>query len=144
MPELNRRFFLKMAGAAGLVPVLPALPAAASGGATSSQMLWASLYARAGSAQGFAGVTQTMGLSGQAAQGVYAKVIGSHALAAQGATQLSRVVRPAPAVVAAPSSAKAVNRRSIAAEIDRFLAEDEDDLDEPDVLNEMDGVEAPE
>lgn len=42
MPELNRRRFLQFAGAAGLAPIMPALPvsaAASSRTVTSSQML---------------------------------------------------------------------------------------------------------
>lgn len=79
MPRLNRRTlfqFLGAAGAAAALP-LPAAPRSAVAGSTAtSQALWASLYAKSGSATGFAKVAKGMGLSRQAALGVGSRVAG--------------------------------------------------------------------
>lgn len=97
MPELNRRHFLQMASAASLVPAIPALPASAAtapSAMTSAQMLWAKLYANAGNAPNVTGLARAMGISSEAAQGVFAKLIRTQVLAAPGATGLSRAMNP--------------------------------------------------
>lgn len=98
MPQLNRRRFLQAASAAGLIPALPALPAGAAATApsamTSAQMLWAKLYANAGNAPNVTGLARAMGISSDAAQGVYAKLIQKNILAAPGVGGLSRAINP--------------------------------------------------
>jgi hypothetical protein len=135
MPQLSRRRFLQVASAAGLVPALPAFPAsvtaATTRGLTASQMLWASLQARAGSAQNLGRMTQSMGISGEAAKGVYTKLIQNHAVTAHGAASLSRVARPAP--MAAPAglstapTAKVAQTQPIKVDLKRLLSEDVED-----------------
>lgn len=99
MSKLNRRTFMQVAGAAGLAPLLPALPArATAGGAASAKMLWASLAARAGNINTFRQVTQSIGLSTSAVEGVYAKLVQTQVLSAHGANALNR---PAPTALRA-------------------------------------------
>jgi uncharacterized protein (DUF1501 family) len=137
MPNLNRRRFLQMTGAAGLAPALPAMPAAAvaSGPATHAQLLWASLHARAGSAAGFADVTRLMGLSSQAAQGVYANVARLNVVTAHAATRLNRVSAPRP--MARKTSAPSPKHRGLEQRVRRFVGETYDtpasqaDIEEP-------------
>ena len=85
MPKLNRRFFLQLTGAAGLAPAVPALPARAAATAKATaptaKLLWASLYAKAGSQAKLAGVAQSLGISGHAARGISAKLAASHIIA---------------------------------------------------------------
>ena len=136
MPEFNRRRFLQVASAAGLAPALPVLPAAAasvSGGATSAKMLWASLYARAGSGQGFAGVASGMGLSSQAATGVAAKILPAHVLAAQGGIGAGRAAVTRAGATGA-GARTAVTKRSFRADLERMLSDLIDD-EAPDVTD---------
>ena len=87
MPELNRRFFLQMTGAASLASALPAMPARAATTAPASahtaKLLWASLYKRAGSAAAFQSKAQSLGLSASAAHGVSSKIAATHLVAAR-------------------------------------------------------------
>ena len=77
--------------------MLPALPArAAAGGATTAQLLWASMYARAGNASNFAGVARSVGVPGHAARGIGAKIVHSQVLAGQGLASLKLAARPMP------------------------------------------------
>lgn len=79
MPSFNRRGFLQLASAAGIAPLLPALPApavAATGKSAISKALWTSLYAQSGSASGFVNIAKGMGLSNSAIQGVSARSVG--------------------------------------------------------------------
>ncbi len=91
MPKLNRRRFLQVLSAAGLAPAMPAFAASATtttaAGLTTSQMLWRSLYAQAGSVQNLGGITRGMGISTTATHSVYTKLIQNHALTAHGASQ---------------------------------------------------------
>lgn len=91
MPDFNRRHIMQLASAAGLAPALAALPGratvAAPAVASHAQLLWASLYARAGSTSGLAQVAQTMGMSAQTAAGMSAKVAGVRVLATKGAVR---------------------------------------------------------
>ena len=100
MPKLNRRRFLQVFSAAGLAPAMPALAASATtttaAGLTTSQMLWGSLYAQAGSVQNMGGISRGMGISTTATHSVYTKLIQNHALTAHGASSLTRIARPAP------------------------------------------------
>jgi hypothetical protein len=85
MPKLNRRHLIQAAGAAGLASLIPAMPASAAplaGSATPSQMLWASLYKKAGNSENFAALARSMGVSGKAAHGIHTKLAQRHALAA--------------------------------------------------------------
>lgn len=100
MPKLNRRNFLQFASAAGLAPALPGLAAtaapaaAAPAGASSAQMLWASIYARAGTAAGFGQVAGSMGLPPAAAAGVAGQVVQHQALTASVASRVLQTPRP--------------------------------------------------
>ncbi len=122
MPKLNRRRFLQVATAAGLSPALPAFSggaAAGTGTASHSQMLWASLHARAGSPQAFARVTSSMGLTPRAATGVSAKIIQGRVLTAHSAARVNRLANPARprSVGSAPQPDQSALRRRL----DRFL-----------------------
>lgn len=74
MPVLNRRRFLQVASAAGLVPAMPALPAAApaTSAYTSAQLMWAKLYAQAGNAPNVQGLARALGVAPDVAKGLYA------------------------------------------------------------------------
>jgi hypothetical protein len=130
MPELNRRRFLQFAGAAGLAPIMPALPASAaasSGTVTSSQMLWASLYAKAGNAQN--------------AQGIYAKLVQNQLLTAHTANTLRGTLRSAP--VQAQPATEALRPKSISVDIEKLLgdtAQDETDLISQESIEEIEGL----
>ena len=79
MPNLDRRGFLRLSGAAGLVPFLPSVPARAVAATTNvptSKALWAGIYAKSGSVPRFASVAGNMGLSNAAIQGVAARSVG--------------------------------------------------------------------
>ena len=93
MPSFNRRGFLQLASAAGVAPLLPALPApavAATAKGSISKALWASLYAHSGSASKFVNVAQNMGLPNAAIQGVSARSIGVKVAMSAAAPTLQR------------------------------------------------------
>ena len=97
MSQINRRLFLQMASATGLAPALSSLPAraaVASGAQSTSQMLWASLGARAGSASNFAGLAGSLGVPPSASYGVYSKITATRMVAAQGAIKAGRSFGP--------------------------------------------------
>ena len=134
MPELNRRRFLQVVGAAGLAPAIPALPvqaAAAPRAATAAQLLWASMYARAGTAQNAVGVARSLGVRSAAAQGVYANAVQSAAMVAHGATRLGRVASARSAAVRMSPARKAPNPRSMRMDIERLIGKDRDELADP-------------
>lgn len=124
MPRLNRRFFLQLTGAAGLAPAIPALPAraavAAPAGATTSQMLWASLHAQAGTAPKLARVAQSFGLSAKAATGICAKVTGVH-LAAASTAKASQTATKA----LQPRATKSLGNITRRIDLRKWLTEDE-------------------
>ena len=126
---LNRRRFLQVLSAAGLAPAMPAFAASATttraADLTTSQMLWGSLYAQAGSVQKLGGITRGMGFSTTETHSVYTKLIQNHALTAHGASSLTRIARPAPppTMAAAPVS-KARAPRQINVDLDRLLGDD--------------------
>lgn len=127
MPQLNRRRFLQLAGAASLAPAIPALPAAAPRGVTSAQMLWASLYAKAGNAQSANGIASAMGITAEAAQGVYARLVQTQMLTAHSTGILRHTARPIPA----PSpTAPAAKPQSISVDVQKLLTESEIEPDE--------------
>ena len=144
MPELDRRRFLQFAGAAGLAPIMPALPASAaasSGTVTSSQMLWASLYAKAGNAQNAQGIASAMGISTEAAQGIYAKLVQNQLLTAHTANTLRGTLRSAP--VQAQPATEALRPKSISVDIEKLLgdtAQDETDLISQESIEEIEGL----
>ena len=145
MPELNRRRFLQVVSAAGLAPAIPALPvhaAAAPRAATTAQMLWASMYARAGSAQNAVGIARSLGVRGAAAQGVYTQLAHSSALAAQGATRLGRVAASRSAPVRMSPVRQAPNPRSSRLDFERLIAQDCDDVSDIAEDDEIEEVEA--
>lgn len=85
MPDMNRRSFMQLFGAAGLTPMAPLAPlvqpaparaALGASGSATSKALWTSLYAKAGSQAEFIGMSRNMGLSNAAIQGVSARSIG--------------------------------------------------------------------
>lgn len=129
MPKLNRRRFLQVLSATGLAPAMPAFAASATtttaAGLTTSQMLWGSLYAQAGSVQNMGGISRGMGISATATHSVYTKLIQNHALTAHGTSSLTRIARPAPppTMAAAPVS-KATAPRQINVDLDRLLGDD--------------------
>lgn len=127
MPQLNRRRFLQMAGAASLAPAIPALPAAAPRGVTSAQMLWASLYAKAGNAQSANGIASAMGISTEAAQGVYARLVQTQMLTAHSTGILRHTARPIPATAPTAPVAKS---QSIKVDLKKLLTENEIEPDE--------------
>ena len=80
MPDLNRRSFLQIAGAAGVSPLFPGMVGSGAGVAKSSvstsKALWASLYSNSGSVTEFVGFAKNMGLSNTAIQSVSARSLG--------------------------------------------------------------------
>lgn len=141
MPELNRRRFLQAASAAGLAPLIPALPvqaATVSRSASTAQMLWASIYARAGTAQNAVGVAQSLGVQGAAAQGVYARAIQSGAMAAHGATRIGRLASARSVPGRIPSPRQAPNPRSMRLDLERLIRTDDDDVRDPVEVDDID------
>ena len=126
MPKFNRRSFLQMIGAASLAPAIPSLPAqaATAGGASHAQLLWASMYRRAGSASKFARVTQGLGISATTTQRLQAKLVGSRVLMAEGAVRAQRVARPAPRVLT--TSPKDVSPKGSFSKARKMLIDDAD------------------
>lgn len=126
MPTLNRRHFLQAASAAGLAPALPAFPAGAAAATKTvktSQMLWAGLIARAGNVPNAASLTRTMGISGAAAQRVYAKLVETNMISAYGASTVARAAHPAATSLNASAPANPFNTRSVRANLERLLAD---------------------
>ena len=79
MPSFNRRGFLQLLSAAGAAPLMPALPAgavSASAKTSVSKALWSGIYAKSGSATKFVSVARNMGLPSSAIQGVSARSVG--------------------------------------------------------------------
>lgn len=98
MPDMNRRSFFQVLGAASLAPFLPALPAqpaAAASGASVSKALWSGIYAKSGSASGFVHTARGMGLPATAIEGVSAKSVGVRVLASgvQGSLSQTKALR---------------------------------------------------
>ena len=92
MPNFNRRGFLYLLSAAGVAPLMPALPARAAAATASgsvSKALWASIYAKSGSASKFVGVARNMGLSNAAIQGVSARSVGVRVAVAAAANPIT-------------------------------------------------------
>jgi hypothetical protein len=142
MPELNRRRFLQVVSAAGLAPVMPALPvsAAAPRGVTTAQMLWASMHARAGSVQNAVGVARSMGIHSTAARGIYTKLAHSGAMAAHGASHLGRVAHARPAPVRPAPTGQAPHARSFQVDMDRVLGRDLENTPEPFDADDIDEI----
>lgn len=134
MPKLNRRIFLQMTGAAGLMPVLPASRiAAAPKVATHAQMMWASLYARAGNVKSAADVARTMGVSGAAARGIFSKLAAANLLSAPGAHMLGHMTT-------SPSKAGVVKSKASKLEL-RDMLRNALEEDEPEALEDEDSSE---
>jgi len=130
MPTVNRRHFLQIAGAASLAPAMPALSAGGSttaGGLTTSQKLWAGLYARPGSTQNIAGIAQSMGISDGAAHSVYSRLVQTRVIAAQGAVKIARTARVATEVSNVSSAKQVMKRPTIKVDVKKFLTEDVED-----------------
>jgi hypothetical protein len=146
MPNLNRRNFLQMISAAGLAPALPAFATTgvgASSGMSSAQMLWLSMYKRAESASELTSLAKSMGISTEAAQGVYAKLIRTHALAAHSISKVSQTssqVAPSPT---APSVSKIAKPHTVSADIKNLVSEKVkviSNLDQEDTQDESDFI----
>ena len=143
MPKFNRRSFLHMIGAASLAPLVPAMPAkaAAGGGASHAQLLWAGLYKQAGSTSNFTRVTKGLGISTTTAHRIHAKLAGSRIVLAKGASGVRTAVRPAPrtmkaATKAEPSSKKALSdvRKLLKENTEDNATSPQDDTDQDDVI----------
>ena len=134
MPKLNRRNFLQFISAAGVAPAIPALPAsAAPAGMTSSQMLWASMLSRPGTARNAAGLARTMGISTSTVQGIHAKLIQSHLLAGHGASTLGHIARSGGTPMKTHTTTQVANSKPFRFDLRKFLTDDpEDDANRPD------------
>ncbi len=100
MPNLDRRGFLNLLGAASVTPLLPALPAravAARAPLSASKALWAGIYGKSGSVPEFLKVARGMGLSNSAIQGVSARSIGVKVAVAAAQPVTGLATRTAPA-----------------------------------------------
>ena len=106
LPNFDRRGFMQMFGAAGLVPLMPALPAtavAATAPMPTSKALWAGIYSKAGSVPKFVDAARGMGLSNASIQGVSARTLGVRVSAAAAANQVSQVAGPRSGAVGQPA-----------------------------------------
>lgn len=127
MPELNRRNFMQIAGAASLAPMVPALPAAAatpSSGLSSAKLLWKGMYAQAGGTGQMAGVAKSMGVSGQVVRNVVAKTVHGQAIAVQTARRFGNAKRVGPASAKARPSRTCIDAKKIKANLKTFLKEE--------------------
>lgn len=109
MPNFNRRGFLQLLGAAGVAPLLPALPTramATTAGGSISKALWAGIYAKSGSVPKFAGVAQSMGLSNAAIQGVSARSVGVRVVLAAATNPIARTAVTGKATMRANASSQ--------------------------------------
>jgi hypothetical protein len=138
MPRLNRRRFMQLTSSAGLAPLLPALPLGAAvppTSATSAQMLWASLYARAGNASSAAAVAKSMGVSNATAQGIFTKLAHANILTAPGVRALGHVARSGSGMANAPVTTKPVASKSTKINLRKWLTdqpEEEVEVEETD------------
>ena len=133
MPNLNRRLFLQMTSAAGLAPVLPALPAnsaVVARSASSSQMLWASLFAKAGNVKSAADVARTVGVPNAVAKNIYTKLTAANIVAIPGSQVLGQASKSAPHVSSAPTTSpapKIAKSKATKIEMREWLLDDQED-----------------
>ena len=105
MPTLHRRRCLQSLMAAGAAPLLPApVLAAAPAKATHAQILWASLFARAGNLRTPAEVARIMNVSPATAQGIFDQV---------SARGVAAIANPAGAVQTRQPGTRDLNRRAV-------------------------------
>jgi len=74
---------------------------------TNAQKLWVSLYAQAEKTASLPSLTKSMGISAEAAQGVYARLIQTQAIAANTAIRFAQPKVPATPIAKAPITAPA-------------------------------------
>jgi len=139
MPSFNRRKFLQVASAAGLAPALPAFSAGSAASAanlTAAQKLWISLYANAEKTASLPSLSRSMGISAETAKGVYARLIRTQAIAAQGAVRLAQ--SPTPTAPSPHGTSETMRQRSVSSElpekirtnVQKLLTEDADHASE--------------
>ena len=93
MPTLNRRGFLQSLSATGVVPLFPALPAAAAApvGHTSIQYVWASYFAQANNACSVPQIMSALNVPTAVAESLMQRLVSANVLttpAASGVAQL--------------------------------------------------------
>jgi len=143
MPNVNRRNFLQMTSAAGLVPMMPAMTmqAATVAPANTAKMLWAGMLLRANTTSKLVALGQTMGLSGRAAVGISAKLATAQVISSETASQIVLQTSKIPAQ--SPRAWIGPRAQTMQRDILRFLTEDsepEKGKEEADTLV-MEGIE---
>jgi len=143
LPDLPRRGFLQLVGAAGLTPFLPAIPAkaAVTSGASVSKALWAGMYANSGSTAGFVSMAKNMGLSNTAIQGISARSVGVRMSLVAAEKLTSAGAKPLPSRASSKENISSV-RDTIERTFDRRI--DRHSGDETDEPIETDGHDADE
>jgi len=92
MPTLNRRGFLQSLSAAGLVPFMPALPAAATPvGHTSIQYVWASYFAKANNACSVPQIMSALNVPPEVAESLMQRMIKTNVLTPPSASGVARL-----------------------------------------------------
>jgi len=124
MPKFNRRNFLQITSAAGLVPIMPAMlvQAATVAPVNAAQMLWAGMLSRANTGPKLAALGQTMGLTGRAAVGISAKLAAAQVIGSETASQIA--VQTSKLPVQPPRAWIGPKAQNMQRDILRFLTED--------------------
>ena len=93
MPTLNRRGFLQSLSAAGVVPLLPALPAAAAApvGHSSIQYVWASYFAKANNACSVPQIMSALNVQPAVAESLMQRLVSANVLAPPSASGVARL-----------------------------------------------------
>ena len=91
MPTLNRRGFIQSLSAAGLVPFLPALPAAAAPvGHSAIQYVWASYYAQMNNACSVPQIMSALNVPPAVAESLMQRLIDMNVLTTPGASGVAQ------------------------------------------------------
>jgi len=91
MPTLNRRGFIQSLSAAGLVPFLPALPAAAAPvGHSAIQYVWASYYAQMNNACSVPQIMSALNVPPAVAESLMQRLIDMNVLTTPGASGMAQ------------------------------------------------------
>jgi len=128
MPTLNRRGFLQSLSAAGLVPMLPAIPAAAPATHTSIQYVWASYYAQMNNACSVPQIMSALNVSPDVAQSLMRRLIDMNVLTPPGATGVAQLrkrsnsLRGAQGHEARINAKKALNLDALMCRVTRNIA----------------------
>ncbi len=131
MPTLNRRSFLQGLSAAGIVPMLPAMPAMAApvaAGHSSIQYTWACYYAQMNNACSVSQISSALGVPPEVAQGLFDRLVTQNIVTAPNA--LGESVSRRRQLMNLKSGGKVTAKTPIRFDPDKLMAEVTRDIDD--------------